>query len=158
MKTSTIEATINSLNIHRPRDSSINSLSPTVDFFTDTVIVQAYNEGVAGRKVLQQTHFFYMIKNESGAYVGAVYLMMEDMHWVILKPYRKKGYLINAMQETIIPHLFLESDIIRISINLNDIGNKNYLASKGLADKLGFRFTRHDDAGDCDWFELKKAV
>lgn len=83
---------------------------------------------------------FFLIKNDSG-YVGAVLDMINDLHWVILPEYRKKGYLTNALKAAIIPYLFInaEREELNISISELEIGKKNYNASMSTALKAGFK-------------------
>jgi len=83
---------------------------------------------------------FFFIKNESKEYVGAVLDMYHDLHWYIVPKYRKMGYLTTALKETIIPYIFYdERESQRISIDKNAIGETNYLNSKSVAIKLGFK-------------------
>ncbi|MDW7695863.1 GNAT family N-acetyltransferase [Flammeovirgaceae bacterium SG7u.111] len=49
---------------------------------------------------------FFFIRNERGSYIGAVYVMMNDLHWYIQQAFRKKGYLTKALKKAIIPYLF----------------------------------------------------
>ncbi|OEK06710.1 GNAT family N-acetyltransferase [Roseivirga misakiensis] len=83
-------------------------------------------------------HHFFFIKNEKDIYVGAILDMGTDLHWYMLKEYRKKGYLTNALRVTILPYLFLEREEQRISIS-EGIGPVNHQNSKSVATKLGFR-------------------
>ncbi|PWJ47223.1 hypothetical protein CLV98_1682 [Dyadobacter jejuensis] len=83
---------------------------------------------------------FFFIKNEFNEYVGAVYFMPNDLHWYIIPKYRKKGYLSNALGESILPYLFdNKNENIRITIQRTSNGNGNYLNSKGVALRLGFK-------------------
>lgn len=83
---------------------------------------------------------FFFIKNESNKYIGAVLDMGHDLHWYIIPKSRKQGYLTTALKESILPYLFYdERESQKISIEKNEIGEKNYLNSKGVALKLGFK-------------------
>jgi hypothetical protein len=85
---------------------------------------------------------FFFIKNEFKEYVGAVLDMYQDLHWYIVPKHRKKGYLTSALRESILPYLFCENrEKQKISINKNAIGISNYLNSKSVALKLGFKST-----------------
>lgn len=96
---------------------------------------------------------FFFIKNETNEYVGAVLDMYQDLHWYILPKNRKQGYLTTALKESILPYLFYyERESQRITIDKNAIGEKNYLSSKNVALKLGFK-----PINDCETeFELKQ--
>jgi hypothetical protein len=96
---------------------------------------------------------FFFIKNEINEYVGAVLDMYQDLHWYILPKNRKQGYLTTALKESILPYLFYdERESQRITIDKNAIGENNYLSSKNVALKLGFK-----PINDCETeFELKQ--
>jgi hypothetical protein len=96
---------------------------------------------------------FFFIKNKDGKYVGAVLDMFSDLHWFILKEHRKQGFLIKALSKVILPYLFYERDKQSLSININQIGEENYLNSKAIALKLGFKSTDKFDSE----FELLKS-
>ncbi|WP_020526855.1 hypothetical protein [Flexithrix dorotheae] len=99
------------------------------------------------------SYCFFFIKDESNKYVGAVLDMYQDLHWYIVPKSRKKGYLTIALQESILPYLFCndrQSQIITISRNL--IGEKNYLNSKKVALKVGFKAINEAETE----FELKQ--
>lgn len=83
---------------------------------------------------------FFFIKNELNVYVGAVLDMYQDLHWYIVPKSRKQGYLTTALKESILPFLFYdERESQRITIDKSAIGEKNYLNSKSVALKLGFK-------------------
>lgn len=83
---------------------------------------------------------FFFIKNEFNEYIGAVLDMYHDLHWYIIPKSRKKGYLTIALKESILPYLFYEErESQRITIDGGSIGEKNYLNSKSVAIKLGFK-------------------
>lgn len=83
---------------------------------------------------------FYFIKKED-KYVGAVNLLITNLHWYILEEERNKGYLTNALKTSIIPHFFnkYEIDYVKISIEDNIEDGNNPIASKKVAQKLGFK-------------------
>lgn len=80
---------------------------------------------------------FYFIKNNENSYVAAVYDMKKDLHWFVLPEHRGKGYLTNAMKDTILPHLFLSRQEQRITIDADQI-DFNFNASEKVALNLGF--------------------
>jgi len=97
---------------------------------------------------------FFFVKNELNEYVGAVLDMYHDLHWYIIPKNRKQGYLTTALKESILPYLFYnERESQRITIERNAIGEKNYLNSKSVALKLGFKAINEDETE----FELKQA-
>lgn len=97
---------------------------------------------------------FFFIKNEINKYVGAVLDMYQDLHWYVIPKSRKQGYLTTALKESILPYLFYEErDSQRITIDKNAIGKKNYLKSKNVALKLGFKSINNSETE----FELKQS-
>lgn len=83
---------------------------------------------------------FFFIKNELNVYIGAILEMENDLHWYISPKYRKKGYLTTALKESIIPYLFKDDiESLKITIEKNAIGKKNYLNSKSVASNIGFK-------------------
>jgi len=96
---------------------------------------------------------FFFIKNELNEYVGAVLDMYQDLHWYIVPKSRKQGYLTTALKESILPYLFYDGkESQRITIEKSAIGEKNYLNSKSVALKLGFKAINEAETE----FELKK--
>jgi hypothetical protein len=96
---------------------------------------------------------FFFIKNELKEYVGAVLDMYQDLHWYIIPKSRKYGYLTTALKESILPYLFYdERECQRITIEKSAIGEKNYLNSKSVALKLGFKAINKAETE----FELKQ--
>lgn len=96
---------------------------------------------------------FFFIKNENNEYVGAILDMYQDLHWYIIPKSRKQGYLTTALKESILPYLFYdERESQRITIDKNAIGEKNYLNSKNVALKLGFKAINEAETE----FELKQ--
>lgn len=81
---------------------------------------------------------FYLIKNNENIFVAIVFDMKRDLHWFVLPDYRGMGYLTQALRHSIIPHLFLNRDEQRITIEENEIGKDNFTASKKVAITLGF--------------------
>lgn len=97
---------------------------------------------------------FFFIKNESKEYVGAVLDMYYDLHWYIVPTYRKMGYLTAALKGSILPYIFYdERESQRISIDKSAIGEINYLNSKSVAIKLGFKAINEIETE----FELQQA-
>jgi len=87
---------------------------------------------------------FYFVKNDDGTNVAAVYVMQEDLHWVVLPEYRNQGILIGPLKKSIIPHLLQESDEIFITIDPLDIGEEAAAASKKIAEKVGFEMVKKE--------------
>lgn len=99
------------------------------------------------------SYTFFFIKNESNKYIGAILDMYQDLHWYIVPSSRKQGYLTTALEEAILPYLFYEGrENQRITIERNAIGEKNYLNSKRVALKLGFKAINEVETE----FELKQ--
>ncbi len=81
---------------------------------------------------------YYFIKDQEGNYVGIVHDMQTDLHWFVLRKYRGKGYLTNALKEVILPHLFQDRKEQLITIDEYHTGEKYFLASEKVALSLGF--------------------
>jgi len=60
---------------------------------------------------------FYLLKDDEGIFIAVVYDMLRDLHWYVLPGYHKQGYLTKSMKTAIIPHLFLERDQQKITID-----------------------------------------
>ncbi|RKD86391.1 GNAT family N-acetyltransferase [Mangrovibacterium diazotrophicum] len=96
---------------------------------------------------------FFFIRNETNEYVGAVLDMYDDLHWYIVPKKRKQGYLTTALKESILPYLFYdERETQRITIEKGAIGETNYINSKSVAIKLGFKATNEAESE----FELRQ--
>jgi hypothetical protein len=91
---------------------------------------------------------FFLIKNQGGKYVAAVY-GFNKFHWYTLFEERGKGYLSNALRNYIIPFLWginrqpIEEPF-EISI-CRGIGPKNFESSFSLAKSLGFQVDEEND-------------
>ncbi|MFW5983414.1 MAG: hypothetical protein ACOCQ4_02850 [bacterium] len=95
---------------------------------------------------IYNSYRFFFIKNEQNIYIAAVLDMNHDLHWYVSPSHRKKGYLTNALKESILPYLFNEErEAQRITIRKNIIGEKNYLGSKTVAQNLGFKATNEEE-------------
>lgn len=85
---------------------------------------------------------FFFIKNPNGKYVGAVLDMSRDLHVFVLDEERKKGFLSNALRESILPYLFYDEDtereVQRITLTHGN-GKLSYKNSKKVAERLGFK-------------------
>lgn len=89
----------------------------------------------------------YFIKNEQEQFVGVVYDMEGDLHWYLLPKFRGKGHLTKALKQTIIPYIFdvKMREEIQISIDIYAIGESNYVASRKVAETIGFRGLNNSD-------------
>lgn len=95
---------------------------------------------------------FFFIKDEQGKYVCGVYDMGNDLHWYVLPIDRKKGYLTKALEMVIIPYLFEEQEIVKITIHQGSIGKMHYENSLKVAQRLGFQ----ESSTERDTFILTK--
>lgn len=83
---------------------------------------------------------FYFIKNLDGLFVATVLDMdCDDLHWFVDNKHRGNGHLINAMKEIILFHLFQDREEQKITIDKNEIGEKNFIASQKVALIFGFK-------------------
>ncbi len=81
---------------------------------------------------------FYFIKNLEGLFVATVLDMGNDLHWFVDNNHRQQGHLTKAMKEIILFHLFQDREEQRITINENEIVEKDFKASENVAFSLGF--------------------
>lgn len=81
---------------------------------------------------------FYFIKNLDGLFVAIVLDMASDLHWFVDIKYRHQGHLTKAMKETILFHLFQDREEQKITIDENQIREKDFKASQNVALALGF--------------------
>lgn len=82
---------------------------------------------------------FYFIKNADKKYVAAVLDMgYRNLHWYVLSKFRKQGFLVNAMQNIILEHLFEDREEQYIIIDPQN--NSENLASQRVAELLGFKY------------------
>lgn len=82
---------------------------------------------------------FYLIANETNKYIGIIQVLQEDLHWYILPKHRGKGMLTDALRKSVIGHLLRTRDQIRITIDQEIIGRKNFLSSEKVALSVGFK-------------------
>ena len=136
MKNRDLSTLISRLNNGTSRDLiQLRPLSETVDFakvwikrpkLSDEII---HSDG---------PYKFYFIKNNRNTYVATVLDMVRDLHWFVAKKYRKNGYLTTGMRSYILPHLFLNREEQRITVDRKQIGLENFKASEKIALNLGF--------------------
>lgn len=84
---------------------------------------------------------FFIITNRRKKVVALIQDAYADLFWYVLPGNRKKGYLTKALKTTIINHLFLNRDEIKITINEGSIGKDMFLASQAVALNCGFKKT-----------------
>jgi len=133
----TLQKFIRKLNQKKcTEDIFIRPLTSNVDY----AIIWDYSFSVIlNKKIPSCPYPFYFIKSESGVYVGTVSDMKGDLHWFVSPNCRGKGYLRNALNEVILPHLFQDNRSKQyISIDKNAIGDKNFNASLKTAKAIGF--------------------
>ncbi len=87
----------------------------------------------------------YFIKDEFGKYIGAVIDMQRDLHWFLLPKFRKLKIMSSALRKTILPHLFQDREVQRVTIDIHSIGGKNFAASEKLALSVGFNKSNEVD-------------
>ena len=83
---------------------------------------------------------YFFIKNKD-EYVGAIFYKRADLHWYMAPKHRGKGYLTNALKNSILPFIFDEfgKSEQRITITESEIGKDNYKSSSGVALNVGFK-------------------
>jgi len=103
---------------------------------------------------------FYFIKNDQGIYVATILDMSSNnLHWFVLEGHRGHGYLTNALRNTILPHLFQNRDVQKITIDELAIGQNNFKASQKVALSLGFvpknKDSNYEYILSCDKYETE---
>lgn len=100
------------------------------------------------REYIYENQDFFIIRNENGKYVAAVY-DQNNFHWYTLYEERGKSYLSNALRNFIIPFLWgidrhpIEEPF-KISIN-RGIGPRNFDSSFALAKSVGFKVDEENE-------------
>lgn len=138
-----IEHIIEKLNrCNADEDIFIRPLSVTVDLGMVWCSINSLrNKSMS----LDGPHSFYFIKNIEGTYIGTVYNMDGDLHWLVLPHHRGKGLLTNALSKTILPHIFQDNrEEQRITIDREKIGDINYIASLKVALSIGFTIKKNN--------------
>jgi hypothetical protein len=109
-----------------------------------------YGKAFALKPNLSLAHYepqkIYCIRNREGIYVAAVADGGTNLHWLVLKDYRRQGHLSAALQQIIMPHIFQHKREQRIIIDENLLDEGSFTASKKIAVKAGFVKT-HDNEG-----------
>jgi len=88
---------------------------------------------------------FYFIKNSDHFFVATVLDMGRDLHWFVDDKHRRQGHLTKAMKETILFHLFQDREEQRVTIDINQIGEKDFKASQNVALSIGFQKADNSD-------------
>jgi hypothetical protein len=140
MTEQTIISVIKDMNGKQENEFLLEPLSGNVDF---TIHTSINDPNLTYQRHSGRLYRFYLIKNQNGKYVAAVYNMGGDLHWVVLPKYRKKGHLIKPLKEVIIPHLFRDQDEIKVSV-IKEIGEEMFQASEKIALRVGFILVNED--------------
>ncbi len=116
-----------------------NSIGGNVEFAN----VWIYNK----KECICKNQKFFLIKNQHGKYVSAIY-GMNHFHWYTIYKERGRGYLSNALKNFVIPFLWGPNrkeihDPFEISIS-RGIGPKNFKSSLTLATSVGFKVKSDD--------------
>jgi len=134
MTEETILRIISDMNGDKKNVYTLNAITANVDYAIFTTII---DPNPVYQRQGGPTHAFYLIKNKKEIYIGAVYEMWTDLHWVVAPKYRRKGILLQPMREVIIPELFKNRSKITISIS-HELEDAFFEASEKLALKIGF--------------------
>lgn len=91
---------------------------------------------------------FFLVKNEDGKYVAAIY-GKDNFHWYTVYKERGKGYLSNALRNYVIPFLWRPfgkeiHESFEISVS-RGIGPRNFDSSLCLAKAVGFKVDKEND-------------
>lgn len=131
-----LKSFINDLNSNRKKLMHLRPISKNVEFakvwFPTPKITDRFLYDNGPDK-------FYFIKNDDGKFIGVVYDMEYDLHWYISYRYRKKGLLVSALHQSILPHLFRSKKQITITIDKSKIADKHLRASEKVAILVGFK-------------------
>lgn len=98
---------------------------------------------------LYKNQDFFLIRNQNGKYVAAVY-GQNNFHWYTLYSERGKGYLSNALRNFIFPYLWgIDRHPIEESFKISisrGIGPRNFESSLALAKSVGFSIDTENDS------------
>jgi hypothetical protein len=168
-----IEELLKSLNKNQYQNNILlKSISSKVDFaFVWTESTNSYSELI--NRNLDKDYYpmktycsdynsMYFIKDvegEMGQYVAAVVDMKQDLHWFVVERCRKQGHLTRALNEVILPHLFLDRKEQRVTINEFQLGEETALKSEKVTLNVGFKPVKVLGKGNAkEYILLKKQV
>lgn len=89
---------------------NLNRWKYPVSFFDinkNVTVGKIFPDYFKGKIIDIKTERYFFIKNDNQC-VGIIFDMDTDLHWFILKKYRRQGHLYNALQNSILP--FLKSE------------------------------------------------
>lgn len=152
MTSEEIEKYINKLNNKEYEDTIfLRKISKNVDVAKVWSEELKENDNIIGNF---SSYRFFFIRNEQNSYVGAILDMGLDLHWYVLPENRKKGYLTNALKNVVLPYLFDEGrESQRITVKKTQMGEENYINSKSVALKIGFKPLNEEESE----FEFKQS-
>ena len=83
----------------------------------------------------------YFLIKDNDKYIGAVFDMTIDLHWVVLPKHRKRGHLSKALKHVILPYILEELPRTnqKITIKRYELGEINYQNSLSVALRVGFK-------------------
>lgn len=138
MTNKSLQKLLNDLNTNNKKTNSLFYLRPlslNVDFAKIWISKPKMTDNISSADGFKK---FYLIKNSTNFYIAVVLDMYSDLHWYVSPEFRNNGFLINAMKEVILSHLFLNRDEQRITVAEKEIGIDYANASSKIALKLGF--------------------
>lgn len=102
----------------------------------------------------------YLLK-ENEKYIGAVQEQETELYTYTTPLNRRKGNMITALKETVLPHLLQRTPILRVTIGRSQLSEKMYFAGKYLALATGFEMLKEEN-GQCrlllDGTKLQKRI
>lgn len=106
-------------------------------------------EGRGGPRVAP--HTFYFVRSSDGRFAGAVHDAVGDLHWYLVRCYRRQGLMSAALRDVILPHIAATGRAVqRITIS-EGIGQRMFAASQQLATAVGFDLVSEGDADPLEY-------
>lgn len=136
MRTETIDSIIRDLDGSRHNGFILHDIA-------NNVVLGIYHfiddPNPALQKKNGRTWTFYFIKDDMGAFVAAVYVMPNDLHWVVLPEERNRGHLIQPLKDYILPYIYNANGGNPVRITIASKGDSDlWSASEKIALKVGF--------------------
>jgi|GEM_PF-1499989 len=85
----------------------------------------------------------YLIRSDK-KYAGGV-LASESLYAYMLTSMRRKSIMSTALRNIILPHFLQQRAIVRVSLSKAQLGERNYISARRLANAVGFEPFREQD-------------
>lgn len=102
---------------------------------SNVVLARVWSNYPSGAVVNEDSYKFYFIENGTECVAIVFEMGKDDLHWLVVESMRKKGYLHNALKETVFPFIFSDGRTEqRASADSED--NISYLLRQGFEERI----------------------